>query len=132
MSTVDGIRKHGFRKWYERQLIEGHVWLVTLVLALVMMASGFELLSDRRGPGELLLDGVLVAAGAAVAWVSWRRYATAMMVAEHVGHQAVCPVCQRYGFRPVPVSDGGHSGRPLQLLASCRGCGHRWPIDTGL
>lgn len=132
MGTIEGIRKHGFRKWYERQLVESHVWLVTMVLALLMMASGFELLSVRRTSLDLVYDALLVASGGVIAWFSWRRYATTMMIAEHVGHQAVCPGCARYGFRPVPAADARGEGRPLQLLASCRRCGHCWPIDPGL
>jgi len=73
------------------------------------------------------LAGVAVAAGAALSWVSWRRYAHTMLVAEHVGHQAECPGCRRQGFSAAPVEE---TGRPMQLIAACRRCGHRWPIDV--
>jgi hypothetical protein len=129
MGTIDGIRKHGFRKWYERQLIEGHVWLVTLLLAVLAMAAGLEALSVRDGLAELLFDAAVVAGGASLSWVAWRRYASAMIVAEHVGHQAVCPACQRHGFRAVPPGEDGAVGHPLRLVAACVRCGHRWPID---
>jgi hypothetical protein len=129
MGTIDGIRKHGFRKWYERQLIEGHVWLVTLLLAVLAMAAGLEALSFRDGFAEWVFDVAVVAAGASLSWVAWRRYASAMIVAEHVGHQAVCPACKRYGFRPVPPGEDGPGGHPPRLVAACARCGHRWPID---
>lgn len=131
MGTVEGIRKHGFRKWYERQLIEGHVYLVTMVLAMLAMACGYEVLSLEMTAFSLLFDGAIVAGGAFVAWYSWRRYALTMTVAEYVGAQASCPGCKRYGFRPVPPAEAGESGRPMQLLAMCRHCGTRWPIDPG-
>jgi hypothetical protein len=101
--TAEGIRRHGFRKWYERPLVESHLFLVTAVLALV----------------------------ATLAWFSWRRYAALRMLAEHVGHQAQCPACGRHGFRALPPGDCEVCGRPDSLVASCRRCGHRWPIDTG-
>jgi hypothetical protein len=129
MGTIDGIRKHGFRKWYERQLIEGHAWLVTLLLAVLAMAAGLEALSIRDGIGELLFDAAVVFGGGSLSWVAWRRYARAMLVAEHVGHQAVCPACQRYGFRAVPPGEDGAAPQPPRLVAACRRCGHRWPID---
>jgi hypothetical protein len=132
MGTIEGIRKHGFRKWYERQLVESHVWLVTMLLSIIMMASGFELLTVKESVVDLVYDALLVVSGAAISWYSWRRYATTMLVAEYVGHQAVCPSCTRYGFRPVPVSEQEGPARPLQLIASCRRCGHRWPIDPGV
>ena len=128
MGTIDGIRKHGFRKWYERQLIESHAWLVTLLLAVVAMAAGLEALSFQDGPVEVLFDTAVVAGGATLSWFAWRRYATTMIVAEHVGHQAVCPRCQRYGFRPLPPVEDGAVGARTRLIALCR-CGHRWPID---
>ncbi|HYF59987.1 MAG TPA: hypothetical protein VEA81_13635 [Burkholderiaceae bacterium] len=128
MGTIEGIRKHGFRKWYERQLVESHVYLVTMVLALVMTASGWELLTLRESFGELLWNGALVAAGAGLAVYSWRAYARTMIRAERVGSQASCAACRRYGFRALPVSDAASA--PHRLVAACRGCGHRWTIDT--
>ena len=129
--TVEAIRKHGFRRWYERQLVESHLFLVTAVLALIVMASGLELLSIRETAGDAILAAVLAAAGAGLAWYCWRRYVTLMMRAEHVGHQAGCPVCKRHGFRPVPPAECAVADRPGLLGASCRGCGHRWSIDVG-
>ena len=131
MGTVEGIRKYGFRKWYERRLIEGHVYLVTMVLAMVVMASGYEILSLEKTAFALLFDGAIVAGGAVVAWYSWRRYALAMTVAEYVGAQASCPQCKHYGFRPVPPAEAGTFGPSTLLLAMCRHCGTRWPIDPG-
>jgi hypothetical protein len=131
MSTIEGIRKLGFRKWYERQLVEGHLYLVTMILALIAMAAGYEVISIEKTAFALLFDGSIVAGGAGLAWFSWRRYALKMVTAEHIGGQASCPGCQQYGFRLVPVSDPGAAARPLQLLASCRRCGTRWPIDPG-
>jgi Zn-dependent protease with chaperone function len=129
MGTIEGIRRHGYRKWYERQLVEGHVYLVTMVLALIVMTSGFELLAGKQTPFDLLFDGLLVVGGALVSWLSWRRYALIMMTAEHVGNQASCPACGRYGFRPEPAPEG--AARSTSLVAACRGCGHRWRIDPG-
>ncbi len=37
MRLDDAIRRRGFRRWYEQQLIDGHLWLVTGFLALIMM-----------------------------------------------------------------------------------------------
>jgi hypothetical protein len=131
MGTVERIRKYGYRKWYERQLVESHLYLVTLVLALVMVVAGLELLSAPESRFELLYNGLLVAGGGWLSWVCLQRYARMMMLAEHVGSQAVCPSCQRNGFQPVPPEEAGVHGRPLQFVASCRGCGTRWSIDAG-
>jgi hypothetical protein len=134
VNVADTIRKLGFRRWYERQLIEGHLCLVTVVLALVMFAAGFELLSVRETAADLVTDSVLVLAGGAIAWFGWRRYASAMMVAEWVGEQAVCPACRRHGFHAVPLGElpAQYASTPRrQVVATCRKCGHYWCIDPG-
>jgi len=131
MSTVERIRKYGYRQWYERQLIESHVYLVMLVLALIAVVAGLELLSGPKSGSEMLFNGLVVGGGGWLSWVCWRRYARMMMVAQYVGSQAVCPSCLRQGFRAVPVEEAGAQGAPMQLLASCRSCGTRWSIDAG-
>lgn len=134
MDAADSIRKQGFRRWYERQLVESHLYLVTALLALIMLALGFEAFSARETPFDLVFNGSLMAGGGALAWLSWRRYAAAMMRAEWVGEQAVCPGCRHQGFRALPLSElpAEFAATPRrQLVASCRRCGHHWQIDPG-
>ena len=42
MANLQPIRKLGFRRWYERLLIEAHAWLVSCFLALVLAVALFE------------------------------------------------------------------------------------------
>jgi hypothetical protein len=135
VNVADLIRKLGFRRWYERQLIEGHLYLVTGVLALVMFAAGIELMGDRQTFADLVFDSVLIMAGVAAAWYAWRRYSSAMILAEWVGEQAICPSCRHEGFRAIPVAElpVEHAATPRrQVLASCRKCNHYWRIDPGV
>jgi hypothetical protein len=135
VNVADLIRKLGFRRWYERQLIEGHLYLVTGVLALVMFAAGLELMGDRQTFADLVFDSVLIMAGVAAAWYAWRRYSSAMILAEWVGEQAICPSCRHEGFRAIPVGElpVEHAATPhRQVLASCRKCNHYWRIDPGV
>ena len=48
MGLADAIRRRGFRRWYERQLIEGHAYLVTGLLSLIMMAISIEMIDFRH------------------------------------------------------------------------------------
>jgi hypothetical protein len=134
VSAADSIRKQGFRRWYERRLIEGHIYLVTAVLSLIMLAVGFESFSQRETPFDVVFGGSLVLGGGGLAWLGWHRYAKTMMMAEWVGGQAVCPMCRHYGFRALPVTElpNEFAATPRrQLVASCRKCGHHWQIDPG-
>lgn len=119
----DGIHRIGFRRWYERQLIHGHLWLAACFLAIVLCASGLELLSSRAGAGELVLDATLAAGGALLAWFAWRRYVALMTLAHGVSAQANCPACRRFGFVADPPPD-----RPRTLSVRCARCAHRWSV----
>ena len=136
MASLDRIRTHGFRRWYERQLIECHAWLVSWFLGVIVLVSGLEVAgtATTRLAGVLLLLG-----GSAVTLYSWKRYHLLLEVAERLGEQAVCPGCQAYGkFKvessgPAPLPDGGdpaleNHGGGVWLHAKCRKCGDEWMI----
>ena len=54
MEPAATIGRLGFRRWYERQLIEGHAWLVTLILCLVAIGACVETMSFRGPRLEVL------------------------------------------------------------------------------
>jgi len=124
-SPVEGIRKVGFRRWYERQLIRSHAWLAACFLAMVLVAAGFELLTLERGFADFMFDATLIAGGGMFGWFAWRRYACIMVVAESIGEQAICPSCAHYGFR----CEDSPRARPA-IAARCPKCDHRWPIEA--
>src|SRR6187200_1897554 len=49
MRLADGIRKHGFQKWYSRELTRSHLGLLLLLLCTLALFSILELLT-RRAP----------------------------------------------------------------------------------
>ena len=104
MRLVDGIRKHGFRKWYERELSQSHVRLFLLLPLL----SSFELFSSKR-PLADQLDNIVVLLLCTGIW-ALRRYLYLLMHAEAIASQAVCPACESYG-RLQLVQDGQRNER---------------------
>ncbi len=137
MASLDRIRTHGFRRWYERQLIECHAWLVSWFLGVIVLVSGLEVAGS--GAASRLTGVLLLLGGLAVTLYSWKRYHLLLEVAERLGEQAVCPGCQAYGkFRvessgPAPLPDGGdpsleNHGGGVWLRAKCRKCGDEWMI----
>lgn len=127
-ALLRAIARLGFRRWYERKLIEGHAWLAACFLSMVIVAAGVELLGSRGSASELLLDAAIVAAGALLGWFSWRRYAALMRLAAVMGEQAVCPGCERFGFRcdPLQAPDG------RALAVHCARCGWHWQVGDGV
>lgn len=122
MEPADGIARLGFRKWYERQLIEGHLWLVTCVLCMVLVASLMEMMQVRESAEALLAKGAIVFVSGAVAVVAWQRYRAVMDVAERLAERSTCPGCGTYArFRIV-------SGA---MQVRCRRCEREWRLDGG-
>ena len=122
MRLADGIRKHGFRKWYERELTQSHVRLFLLPL------SSFELFSSKRPLAEQLDNIVVLLLCTGIGLWALRRYLYLLMHAEAIASQAVCPACESYG-RLQLVQDGQRNER---VKVQCRGCAHEWHIqDSG-
>ncbi len=127
----EGICKVGFRRWYERQLIECHAWLATCFLSMILVAAGIELLSLERGVLDFAFDATLIGSGIILGWIAWRRYAQIMVVASYIGEQANCPACGRYGFR----CERGVAGAlrretdSREMLARCPKCKHAWTVS---
>ena len=137
MASLDRIRTDGFRRWYERQLIECHAWLVSWFLGLIALVSGLEVAG--QGGASRMSGALLLLGGLAVTLYSWKRYRLLLEIAERLGEQAVCPGCQTYGkFKvqssgPAPLPDGGdpaleNHGGGVWLRVRCGKCGDEWML----
>ena len=135
MASLNRIRTDGFKRWYERQLIECHLWLVTWFLGVITLVSGIEVAG--AGPDSRIVGASLLLGGLAVTVLSWTRYRLLLLVAERLGEQAVCPKCKVYGkFKvhatwPTDLPDGGNpqlekKGDAIWLRAHCSQCGEEW------
>ncbi len=131
----DDIRRRGFRRWYERQLIESHAYLVTAFLALVLLLAGFEAMGALRGSPlyYAAIVGISAAAGT-VTWVAWQRFQVLLARAELFAGSAGCPRCQAWGSFEVlaaeesAADDPPEAGRPHWLRVRCRRCGEQWRL----
>lgn len=124
MSLAEGIRRLGFRKWYERQLLRSHGHLVLLLLSVVGLMAAMEAAMRFRGLSDQLTNGVAVVVCAAVGLWSMRRYLRLLHHAEYVAHQADCPSCGAYArFTLVQALPDG-------AQVCCRACQHRWTIQA--
>lgn len=133
MPVADYIRRHGFRRWYERQLIESHAYLVLAFVALILLLAGAEVLGDSRGGLHL---GMLSASalGGVLMIVAWRRFAVLLGRAEHFAESATCPECKAWGkFRVIAQEtatdeDPPEAGRPHWLRVRCTQCSREWRL----
>jgi len=136
MELAEGIRKIGFVRWYERQLIEAHVYLVTAFLCLILLTACLEGFSMRALGLEPLLRLLGMLAGCCGGVWAVRRYGAIIGVAEDAAGQSVCRNCAAYGLLDVMGAgllalrrEEKEAGRVTPPVAvRCRRCGHEWMI----
>lgn len=122
---AEGVRRFGFRKWYERELLSSHAHLLLALLCSIGLIGLLEVF--RAGsPAEKLLDVLLFIASGAIGLWALRRYLYLLMHAEEVANQANCPDCGAYARFDVL----GEDRRSGQTLVRCRACRHEWTIDA--
>lgn len=127
MSLAEGIRKHGFRKWYERELLQSHAHLALTLLAVIGLLAAFEAAWRFRSASDHALN---LAAGlfcAALGLWALRRYLRLLGAAEWAANQAECPRCATYGRLELVQSNA--EGNEVQVR--CRKCSHGWHISGG-
>ena len=126
MTAAEGITKLGFRRWYERQLIESHMYLVTCVLAMMTVAACVELI-EWRGPFfDMLLMFAAIIGGTVLGLFSLRRYNTILIRAECLGSQSNCSHCKEYGG--LKVVRAGEADTEW-ILVKCKKCGLEWQME---
>jgi hypothetical protein len=121
----DGIRKVGFRKWYERELLSGHAHMVLAFLCIIGMMAAFEAFSGGSLGDKLFDAGSIVACGGIGIW-ALRRYLYLLMNAEVIANQANCPNCKAYGLLTAVSEDKQYGHTHVR----CRKCAHEWHIDV--
>jgi hypothetical protein len=125
MKLAEGIRKHGFRKWYERELLTSHGHLVLTFLCMIGLFAGFEALMRNGSWLDQAQDLVAILLCAAVGLWALRRYLYFLAHAEAAAHQADCPHCKAYGS--FAVESENDADRTFDVC--CRKCQHRWTIS---
>jgi hypothetical protein len=120
---ADGIRKHGFRKWYERELLQSHAHLALTIVCSLGIFGGLESFGAGRALSDHVADVATVLLCTAVGLWALRRYLYLLSHAEAVAHQADCPGCGTYArlqlVQPPPTA----TDSPVHV--SCR----QWSIE---
>ena len=132
MELVDDIRKRGFKKWYERQLIESHAYLVTCFLCMILVAALMEEVSFRAPGVKPFVMLAVMTGGGLLGLFAWLRYKAIMLTAERLGDRSVCEQCHAYAKFEI-LEAGGAPATPESepdpwLRVRCRKCGHSWTM----
>ena len=128
MDTAEGIRRIGFKRWYERQLIESHVYFVTAFLSLILVVAGFEGYSaSAEGFSRLYMLTLIVGGIVLCAW-SFRRYQFMLARAVRAAERSTCSKCATYGVLDVvggPLEPQGSA----RFTVRCCKSGHEWSME---
>lgn len=135
MTVGERIAKLGFRRWYERTLIESHVFLVTALLGAILAFAGIELFGQRDG-GWIRFASAVVAmlVGGLIAVASVHRYLRMLMLAINLGERATCRSCHTYAKFDVLTSghlrsQGPDDSASLWMKVKCKKCGSEWRVE---
>jgi lysylphosphatidylglycerol synthetase-like protein (DUF2156 family) len=131
MTPAEGIRKLGFRRWYERQLVESHAWFITCFLCLILVLACAEDVGLAAGGWKPVIMLAVIAASAALGVSSLHRYRHLLGTAETIAQQSTCTRCTAYGRITVVGSSKAHatSAQPQWMRVQCRRCGNEWLIE---
>ena len=120
MEPARSIARLGFRKWYERRLIEAHAWLVTALLCAIYVEAAFETMGAKQNGLAWLGTAGGMFVGLLIAWHGLRRFGAILKEAERCASQSTCADCGRHAsFRVIA---------PQPLTVRCRKCAHQWTI----
>jgi hypothetical protein len=130
MPLDEAIRKRGFRRWYERQLYQGHAHLITGFLSLIMMALALEMIEFRGSAAGLIALVSIAIVGCGLCLFTWRQFTWLLFRAEYLAERATCAGCGEYArFDVVASKDAPESLTGCTLDVRCRKCSHSWTID---
>lgn len=124
MNTSDRIQKLGFKRWYERTLIEGHAYLVSSFLGMIIAFAGLELVGKRQ---DILFGFLAGAIGMFVVVFGFHRYYRMLILARSIGDHATCERCKVYAAFNV-VASGQSMPDGQWLRVKCRKCGNEWTM----
>jgi hypothetical protein len=122
----ESIKRIGFRKWYERQLLSSHAHFALAFLSAIALTGSIEAYRGTFGDEAAMYVMFVLACAAIGAW-ALRRYSLLMVRAEEAANQASCPDCGEYGRFTVVRQGANDPGMEVR----CRKCSREWAIfDT--
>lgn len=135
MQVTRYIERHGFRRWYERQLYESHAYLVLGFIALIFTMGSVEVLGDTELGARYAFILIGAAVGGLLVLVAWRRFNALLARAEHFGEAATCPQCKAWGKFKVLAQESANAddppeaGRPHWIKVRCKKCEKEWRVE---
>lgn len=120
-----GVGRIGFRKWYERELLSSHAYMVLAFLSVIGLIGSMEAFGSGSNYDKVTNVVFIVVCAVVGVW-ALRRYLFLLMRAEEVANQANCSACGEYGRFTVVDENRSRA----EIGVRCRKCSHRWTISV--
>jgi hypothetical protein len=132
MDIAASIDKLGFRRWYERTLIEAFAYFVTCFLCMIVVAVSMEDVQILSTPTVRSMQMLLLLLGSlAIGLHSYNRFRVLLGRAEQYAAHSVCEHCDAYGV--FKVVDSGTNAATQEdapqetwMRVRCKKCSHEW------
>ena len=124
MEPGELIQRLGFRRWYERQLIDSHVCLVTALLATILITVCIEGVRFNGPIDKAVRLLVIIFVFGLVAFFAMRRFVSGFNLATRYSNNSNCPKCDTWGrfdLSSTASTDGSFE-------VKCRKCAERWRV----
>jgi len=123
MDPAGSIGKLGFQRWFERELLLCHTWLVACLLCAFALLALIENLNVAEAGWRAAPTVLTAFVAGGLAWYSLARYLAMLMRALHVAERSGCPHCGTHGkYRLVGAT-------PHSMTVRCRRCDSEWSIQ---
>ena len=121
-SPSRSMARLGFRRWYERQLLESFAWLATCLLSGVAFGAVIEFVGFA-GPGLTPLFAVVALYFIGlVGLTAFRAFWAQLSRAQRLADAATCSRCQTYGLLDIAADS-----EPTHVR--CRKCASEWRLE---
>jgi hypothetical protein len=121
MEPARSIARLGFKKWYERRLMEAHAWLLTALLCAIYIEVSLEGLALKANALAWLGSAGGMFVGGLIVWHGLRRFSTLLVEAERFVSQSTCASCKAYARFDVLAEQP-------KMTVRCRQCRQEWSI----
>jgi len=123
MDPAGAIGKLGFERWYERELLLCHSWLVACLLCAFALFALLEDLNLAEAGWRAAPVVITAFAAGCIAWYALARYLAMLMRALHIAERSTCAQCGAHGrYRLVGAT-------PRSMTVHCRNCEKEWTIE---
>jgi hypothetical protein len=122
MEPARSIARLGFKKWYERRLMEAHAWLLTALLCAIYVEVALEGLTQKGNVLTWLGTAGGMFVGGLIVWHGLRRFFALLVEAERFASQSTCAACKAYARFEVL------SEQP-KMIVRCRKCCEEWTMS---